>query len=193
MIWMKKKMTNNNPEIIGIFSVPIFHIICENWKSKKEKLNELMKSYEFKSSANVMTTYCENNNYGLNGKLNKDIENIFSEELKIYQSNFSFPYFSVENSWFQIEKTGMNHNIHNHGIGVSGICYLDYNENYHKPVNFVSPHVDVFDGSLEIVSLRDIKEGSLILFPSMISHFTHRNTSEHERKIVSFNINILPR
>lgn len=185
-------MTNNYEEIIPLFSVPVFHTICNNWSNKKMVLLDLMKKYEFESLGNVTTTYSEKNNFGEDGDLNKKLQDIFSEELNSYQSKFNFPYFSIKNSWFQIEKYGMNHDIHNHGIGVSAICYIEYDENQHRPVNFVSPHYDVFDGSLEIVSPSNIKEGSLILFPSMISHFTHKNISNLERKIVAFNINILP-
>lgn len=186
-------MKNNNyEELVPLFSVPVFHTICNDWSNKKTVLLDLMKNYEFENVGNVTTTYSEKNNFGINLELNKKLEEIFSVELNSFQEKFNFPYFSIENSWFQVEKQGMNHEIHNHGIGVSAICYLEYNKKYHKPVNFVSPHFDVFDGSLEIISLSNIDEGSLILFPSIISHFTHKNTSEHERKVVAFNINILP-
>lgn len=183
---------NNKADIVNLFSVPIFHIVCDEWDNKKKQLLELMNSFEFEYIGNVTTTYSEKNNYGLTTNLNEELEKIFSNELNAYQDIFNFPYFSIQNSWFQIERQGMSHDIHNHGIGVSAICYLEYDENVHKPVNFVSPHFDVFDGSLEIVSPLNIKEGSLILFPSIISHFTHKNISDLERKIVAFNINILP-
>lgn len=186
-------MKNNNyEEIVPLFSVPVFHTVCNNWHDKKVQLLDLIKNYKFEDVGNVITSYSEKNNFGIKSNLNKKLEEIFSFELSSFQEKFNFPYFSIENSWFQIEKQGMYHDVHNHGIGISAICYLEYDRNHHKPVNFVSPHFDVFDGSLEIISLSNIDEGSLILFPSIISHFTHKNTSEYERKVVAFNINILP-
>lgn len=81
------------------------------------------------------------------------------------------------------------HQVHNHRtIGLTGIIYLEYDQLEHNPTYFIAPFNDpIKDTSLFYIP-QNIKEGSIIVFPSFINHFSNPNKSDKERKILAFDI-----
>lgn len=178
--------------IIDMFSIPFSHIEVINWEEKKKTLLDMMNDLEFSLFDMVKTSYNEDpsNNF----KLNEKLYNIFGEELQVFSDQFEFDKkdFLITGSWFQIEEKGMFHRIHNHGHhGFSCVCYIEYDSECHTPTNFIAPYYDFLSGETVYFSPPNIKEGSLIIFPSFINHYTIPNPVEKLRKILSFNIKIL--
>ena len=95
---------------------------------------------------------------------------------------------TVNGAWIERSTKGMHHNIHNHGAtGYSAACYVCYNSNIHSPTQFVSPFNHPITG--EVMHYEpDVEEGDLILFPSLIHHYTTPNQSNTERIVLSFNL-----
>lgn len=63
----------------------------------------------------------------------------------------------------------------------------NYSHNVYE-THFIAPYHDFTTGSQQLFVPEGIKEGSLILFPSALLHFTAPSYSDEERIILSFNL-----
>ena len=75
------------------------------------------------------------------------------------------------------------------------IHYLYYDPDVHQPVTFVDPLMLIRSHSLEMDSnyydekySPEIREGSLLMFPSYFKHSVPKNKTKYTRKSVSMNI-----
>lgn len=180
-----------------MFSIPYLHLRVSNWEYKKNKLLDLYeKRYsnkkQFKHEADdvngenifsVQTDYHYNqyHNYDYSEK----VCDILNEEFQRVSSYFNVS-ISIDKPWFEKASKMQQHTVHNHGTdGLSGVCFIKYNKKVHTPTKFINPDIaSKFD-----VNFQDdtIDEGSLIIFPSYVYHFTECNTTNEERIIMSFN------
>jgi hypothetical protein len=65
---------------------------------------------------------------------------------------------------------------------------MEFDNTEHKPVVFVSPWKDVFNGNIVLAESSEIKEGTILVFPSFLEHFTDPNQSDKVRTSLSFNL-----
>jgi len=164
-----------------MFYVPLFVIKLNNWNIKKVKLNSLY------TTNSGLDEYI-NTDYG-NTDYVSTLEEIFSEELDSCTKLLQINRLSVIEGWTEVADNNMYHKIHNHGgLGYSAIVYLDYDSKVHKPTIFISPFNNFLDGTVVEYIPEDIVEGTIIIFPSAIHHYTKPNTSTKPRKIISFNL-----
>jgi hypothetical protein len=171
--------------IIGMFTVPLVHLVVDDWKEKKKKLLDLYKNLPLASDGEntLLTNFHKDNKI-----LNNDVENIFENEIKKFKTEFNLTQFKVNSSWFEETELNGNHSIHNHGqYGYSSVCYVEYNKEEHTSTVFVSPFNNTLTG--EIITYKpEVDEGSIIFFPSSILHYTIPNKSIKKRLVVSFNL-----
>ena len=169
-------------------SYTMFHISLVrhdvvDWQEKKKKLLKLVNNGKFSMKSNefVLSDFFEKDDY------RAQIQEIFEEDIK--QSEFLIgEELKTSNAWFEKSKKGMSHQIHNHGaLGYSGICYVQYDKKQHTPVQFVAPYDDLKHGQSIHYQPHDVREGTLLIFPSFVHHFTLPNQSNKERICVSFN------
>jgi len=173
---------------IDLFPIPLFHVRVSNWKEKKSEIEKLVHQNNFTKTGpeNILTDfYDEKTNY------NEDVARIFEKEISdLYKTISTTGEYEVKNSWIEIGKKGMHHDIHNHGMtGISAVCFVKFNHKVHSSTQFIAPFNDFRTGHIIREEFRNVREGSLIFFPSFINHFTNPNTSEEERIILSFNVN----
>jgi hypothetical protein len=171
--------------IIGMFTVPLVHVVVDDWKEKKKKLLNLYKNAHLSldNADSLFTNYYENNKI-----LNRDIQNIFKDEIGKLEKEFNLPNLKIKSSWFEETETNGSHSIHNHGqYGYSSVCYVEYDKEEHTSTVFVSPFNNTSNGEL-ITYKPEVDEGSIIFFPSSILHYTIPNKSTQKRLIVSFNL-----
>jgi hypothetical protein len=84
----------------------------------------------------------------------------------------------------------MNHGPHNHGMGgLAAVCFLNYDENEHTPTQFISPYQNTLNGYF-LNHSEKISEGSMLIFPSNITHYTEPNQSKKSRIIFSMNVEV---
>ena len=97
---------------------------------------------------------------------------------------FSAKDILIKNIWFQQYKKGDSHSWHTHpDCMLSNIFYLE------KP-----PGTDTEFFNYETQQLYapiKVDEGSLLVFPSYISHRSKPNPSDKRKTIISFNTNLL--
>lgn len=187
--------------LIPIFSVPLLHLRIDNWENKKEKLYELYNQVFtnpeiFKTFSDcpfdVETDYHHNFNTECDtqkSNLSDDVSEIFVDELDFISEVFEMD-VNVKNSWFERASTAKFHTVHNHGNnGFSCVVFMKYCHEKHTPTVFLDP-ITASNGPLspQMQEPPGIKEGSMIVFPSYLYHFTNPNTSDSERIILSFNL-----
>ncbi len=168
-----------------MFEISYFQLNVNDWNNKKIKLLSLMKDRKLNFVDSNYTTY----NYNIDDvELSENVKIILNDEINQIKNIFGFDEYYIDNSWFQEELNGMFHTIHNHGYGLSCVCYLEYDSNFHTPITFVSPYPDVFSGLCQYHTPSNVESGTIIFFPSVINHFTMPNKTDVSRKILSFNI-----
>ena len=179
---------------MNMFYVPAILIQCKDWDDKKKKIEriyEKQKPYFRYNSDDCSTDFFSiKDNVNLNWK--DHVADIFFEELLSLKKQLNLSTainLQVKASWFEIANHGDCHNAHTHGnSGYSAVCYIEYSPDLHTPTIFISPFKNFLDGSDLEFTPKDIKEGSLIFFPSSIYHYTKPNRSKIPRKILSFNL-----
>ena len=179
----------NNDYYIDMFKIPLIHISASNWVEKKQFLNTMMKSQELKETEYIKTSYYEQAPESAQ-YLSKRIGTLFKDEIGRYKEITGLSECQVDLAWFQEQTQHMFHEIHNHGNGISVVCYLEYDSEVHTPTHFISPYNNLLKGGTEYFTPPDIVEGSIIFFPAMLNHYTLPNKSEMSRKIVSWNMTV---
>jgi len=182
----------NEDYIIPLFSVPLFHYKVENWPEKKERLLELYNSRvesnllkKTGGTLDVDTDY--HANYDNEYNYSDEITDIFESELMDFSETSNLQ-IEVNSTWFERSSKNSSHACHNHGpMGYSAVCFIQFDPKHHTPTVFMNP----LTAAVSPCSLMPpgIREGSLILFPSYLLHFTNSNESDLDRIILSFNLN----
>lgn len=173
----------------NIFAIPFLHIKIQEWDKKKKKLLELCdkENFTFEKVGTVKNSFSMDETKSL--ELSEIIENLLMPEINAFNEVFKVKQSKIIQSWFQIEEKFMNHPIHNHGYGhFSSVCYIEFDKDNHLPTTFISPAPDVLSGDISNFVPEDITEGSIVFFPSGLPHYSPGNTTEINRKILSFNI-----
>ena len=171
--------------VSNMFSIPLIHLDIRNWEVKKQELLNLCSNEELEipEKENTYTSF-----FRSGVKYNLDIALLFKEELDTFLKNSTLK-LEVTDAWFEHSKKGMFHEPHTHGPkGYSCVCFIDYDPAVHSPTKFIAPFNNFITGEPLTFVPENIKEGSLIIFPASVLHFTYPNTSDKVRKILSFNL-----
>jgi hypothetical protein len=165
----------------NIFSIPILQVDCNFWESKKQKLLSNFTNFSFRDKH--YTDY-----YNEEHKI-ICVDDIFKEEINIFKNEFQINKVKVDSYWFEKSKKYNYHEVHKHQfVGYSAVCYVEYDENEHEPLIFVSPFDNFVTGSQMACKPQNVKEGTIIFFPSRLQHYVNPNMSDKERLVFSFNL-----
>jgi len=113
-------------------------------------------------------------------------------ELKNMSMKLGIPSQKIHNSWINIQNEGSFLSYHKHAqSNISGVIYIDVDKGC-SPLKFLNPNPYIFMQSTrnptkynyEYVDIQP-ENGSLILFPSWLSHGSEFNKTI--RKVLSFN------
>ena len=90
--------------------------------------------------------------------------------------------------WSQQYTQGEHHGAHNHGMmNLSCVLYVEFDEKEHLGTSFYSPFPNPYYGTIHKAQ-PPVKEGEIIVFPSLLLHECPVNPSKKQRTIMSFNI-----
>ena len=132
----------------------------------------------YKTDWNTSDT-CNYGNYTncLKDDLHKELSQVFLL--------FGFEKFTIHNIWFQQYVQSNSHAWHNHaGCHYTCIYYLELPETA-PPTQFINPL-----NNLEIFQV-DVKEGDILIMPSMIKHRAPTVTTDVRKTIISFNVSLI--
>jgi|TARA_R110000803_G_scaffold39396_1_gene85022 hypothetical protein len=101
----------------------------------------------------------------------------FTEEVK----KIGLSKVQIYELWFQQYYKGDTHGWHTHGHNFTGVYYLEFGKN--------SPRTQIVEPlSLRIIDV-DVKQGDVIIFPSMFIHRAPPSKTRKRKTIISFNFN----
>jgi hypothetical protein len=193
-----KKFSNNEIFVKPVFSIPFFTISkLSNWEEKKNNLLKILNEYQDKvlRRGNVLSSYNKENYSDSYQNFIEKITEIFNEELHLIYEVFGSEKYpdkkaNILDAWFQEQKENMYHGPHIHGMnGLSVICFLEYDEKEHTSTQFISPYQDTLRGNF-LNHSEKVTEGTMLIFPSNIMHYTEPNQSKKSRIIFSMNVEL---
>ncbi len=173
-------------DFIEQFKIPFYQFKISDWENKKEKLLDLYYGTEKNltntdPNSNVYTDFFGRDNYV------DVVSEIFYDDLVNFVKKIKSP-CRISSAWFQKYIKGCFHSPHNHGaLGYSSVCFIKYDENEHQPTRFMCPFNSHNGRMLEYVP-ENITEGTIIIFPAMLTHYVLPTSSDKERIIISMNI-----
>ena len=96
---------------------------------------------------------------------------------------------SMTDAWCVRYQKGDQQTIHNHrGWGFSGVLYVEYDAKVHTSTCFMAPWNDPRSDTTILVYPQDIKEGTLVITPSVTHHYVDPNLSRKPRTVISFDL-----
>jgi hypothetical protein len=169
-----------------LFKIPVLIIDIDNWKIKKNKLIKLLKNYpeekigllNFYTNKSIIDVDCIT-------KFSEIFKKEFEELTQFLKTSIN-----IKNVWSVSYKQNNFQTVHNHGaLGFTGIIYLDLPKNY-PPTYFVQPWNNFITNNTDYVKIDDVNE-KIILVPSFVNHFSNPNLTKKDKRIVSFDLDIL--
>ena len=174
-----------------LFYVPICKLSINDWQDKKSQILLVLENNDksVKYIDNIHTDYYVQENKGYID-YRTAITLILKEELQIACNELNLSRIEINRCWFERAKKYDYHKVHNHGsIGYSGVVYVEYDNSKHTSTTFVSPFNNFITGET-IINESKVKEGDMLIFPSILSHYTEPNKSDVDRVILSFNLEV---
>ena len=96
---------------------------------------------------------------------------------------------SMTDAWVVRYEKGDHQTVHNHrGWGFSGIIYVEFDPKVHTPSCFVAPWQNPRDDTTSLGYPQDVKEGTMVIFPSYTLHFVKPNQTRKRRTVLSFDL-----
>ena len=173
-------------------TIPFYQFEIKDWENKKKQLLEVYSRVKNNlvtdDPISFVYTDFRQKNYDSNYDYVEDITEILDDEISQFSIESDIENLSIS-CWFQKYTQGCFHAPHNHGaIGYSCVCYIEYDEDEHKPTVFILPFSNPKDGTLIQYFPQNIKEGTIIFFPSSMTHYVLPNESKKIRIILSMNL-----
>ena len=165
----------------------------KDWKEKKEKFLDVIKDQEMirKNVDDGLAEFLSDRDSPRNYV--NDFMEIFEEELQEFGREIKVHNFKIEDIWTVKYEKGDWHAPHTHGTAnLSAILYLDHDKEEHSATRFITENVNPLTNGATIMNSY-IEEGTLMIFPAHMLHFTTPNKSDKVRHIVSFDITVTKR
>ena len=184
--------------IENMFSIPIVKYRCTNWKQKKKDFISLLNEqtltmgeesvYSDYGDYDTLTAEHQMGLYDTPTYLNR-VRELLKDEMSWFANDLRADPVIVR-AWFERALYKNHHPPHTHGHGGwSAVVFIEYNDKWHTPTQFIAPFDHFITGEPLIYS-PDVSEGDIILFPSFIHHYTHPHQSQERRTVLSFNLTV---
>ena len=170
-----------------LFEIPYYHIPVLNFKKKKKQLTNMLKSYpEHREGIQTFLTNRQTDRQGLA----ESFTQLLDEEFKMLSHQIKKG-LAIQDVWSVSYERGDYHSPHNHGsLGYSGILYLDMPKG--APVtHYMQPWNNIETDTTMYFPI-PVTEGYIVVLPQFVQHFSPPNLNKKKKRIVSFDMNILP-
>ena len=197
-----------NYKVYKLFPTPIFHLEVENFK----KLNIALENYildlkkkdkDGQKKSNYggwHSPFFDQKNDKILKRFSDIIQNFF---IKIFVDEMGWEYnpdkVKITGMWSIINKKGSFNIQHNHpNAYLSAVYYVKVPKNSgnikffdpREQKNIRFPKIKSYTDTSAVITEITPKEGDLLIFPAYLYHSVGENLSEHDRIIVSFNVDI---
>jgi uncharacterized protein (TIGR02466 family) len=184
-------------KIEPLFSIPLYSSSLQRELTKEEKY--FVSEVRHKTLISQGGNYLSKDNNILKNKELKNLKTFFDKHINNYfdkiiqTNNEATPY--ITQSWLNYNVKNSGHHIHSHPNSFfSGVFYI--NSAFDKDaIEFV---IDEYPIAFSDIKKYDqynsthwsvpVYKGLLLLFPSTLRHYVKRNTHDHTRISLSFNV-----
>ena len=168
-----------------LFEFPSYQYQIGDWEFKKKGLLGRIKSSEFRRTK--LQTF-ETDRQTNNKSYVRYLEEFLRSELFEFCQEAQVT-CSMTDAWVVRYDKGDHQTVHNHrGWGFSGIIYVEFDPKVHTPSCFVAPWQNPRDDTTSLDYPQDVKEGTMVIFPSYTLHFVHPNQTRKRRTVLSFDL-----
>ena len=168
-----------------LFEFPSYQYQIDDWDFKKKGLmNRINQSKFIRTELQNFETDRKTNNKSYV----RYLEEFLRPELFEFCKESSVT-CSMTDAWVVRYDKGDHQTVHNHrGWGFSGIIYVEFDPKVHTPSCFVAPWQNPRDDTTSLGYPQDVKEGTMVIFPSYTLHFVHPNQTRKRRTVLSFDL-----
>jgi hypothetical protein len=168
-----------------LFEYPSYQYHLTDWYFKKKAILGKLKKEEFIRTP-LQTFECDRQK-NKNRYLHFFQDLIRAELNQFYQEeNVTC---TMTDCWSVRYKKGDQQFVHNHrSWGFSGVLYVEYDSKLHTPTCFVSPWQNPTTDTTILSYPQNVREGTLVIFPSYTLHFVPPNQCSKQRTIISFDL-----
>ena len=168
-----------------LFEFPSYQYQISDWEFKKKGLLTRIKSSEFRRTK--LQTF-ETDRQTNNKSYVRYLEEFLRPELFEFCQEAQVT-CSMTDAWVVRYDKGDHQTVHNHrGWGFSGIIYVEFDPKVHTPSCFVAPWQNPREDTTSLAYPADVKEGTIVIFPSYTLHFVHPNQTRKRRTVLSFDL-----
>lgn len=180
-------------EMLTPFYIPMFVVEIKDWDTKKKRLLSMVDwNNPDANQEDHFTDYHLNDKDGCPYQV--EFGELLSEDFQLVSNRLGAD-LTLKSVWAQRYSKEKSMHVHRHGsTGFSCVLFVDFNPSQHEATTFVAPFNNfVNDEDLTFTPI--VKEGTLLVFPSMLLHYAAPNASSELRTIFSLNIDTktLPR
>ena len=170
----------------ALFTIPIWQLPTLNFSKKKKQLETLCKAFPEKKHG--MQTFATNRQSDRTG-FSEAFANICGQELNMLSQKIKKD-IQIEDIWSVSYKKGDYHTPHNHGAtGLTGILYLNMPKDS-ALTQYIQPWNDWISDRTIYYPL-PVKEGSIVVVPKFVRHFTEPHKVTKMKRIISWDMKLI--
>tara|TARA_Y100001963_G_C6687502_1_gene402958 strand:+ start:299 stop:823 length:525 start_codon:yes stop_codon:yes gene_type:complete len=169
----------------NLFTIPMWSIPCLNFSKKKKQLETLCKAYPEKKHG-LQPFYTNRQSDRTN--MAQAFTNILADELEMLGKKLKKD-IQIEDVWSVSYKKGDYHTPHDHGsVGLTGIIYVNMPKDG-AVTQYIQPWNDWYSDRT-IYYPMPVQEGTIVVMPKFIRHFTEPSKSKKIKRIISWDMRI---
>ena len=170
---------------VSLFDFPSYQYEVDDWEFKKKGLlNRINKSNFERTQLQTFETDRKTAGKSYVHYLEDFLRPLLFEFCKEAEVTCT-----MTDAWCVRYQKGDQQTVHNHrSWGFSGVLYVEYDPKVHTPTCFVAPWNDPRTDTTSLVFPDSVKEGTVVITPSVTHHFVHPNLSRKSRTVVSFDL-----
>lgn len=183
-------------EVIPLFSTPVYVTTAAVPDQKFQHVLDYCKELEY--HLNAGKNWAGNDRNILSNHVFKEINELIQTEINHYVKNIMMwdsNEFYITQSWVNVNPKDTEHHIHYHYNSIiSGTFYLETVENdnivFHRKselslLTMKRSSFNIWNSDLWKVQ---VKNNTIVLFPSSLYHSVDKNESDYERVSIAFNV-----
>ena len=168
-----------------LFSIPLYTYEVDDWKNKKKEIVGWLKKTKF--SRNQLDNHFNTDRLRLqqNKFYSEDFVRLVDNELQLFRQEADLETIFISDIWFVEYENGDYHSPHTHeSARFSGILYVNLDDE-NPMTTFVQPWYSYWGTKQMTV---EVKEGTMLIVPSHVMHFSRPNASVNTKTVLSFDM-----
>ena len=168
-----------------LFSIPMFRYEVDDWKNKKKEIVSWLKTTKFSRETADNNFYTDRLRLQQNKFYSEAFARLLDNELQLFRQEADIDTIFISDIWFVEYETGDYHSPHTHeSARFSGILYVNLDEQ-NPTTTFIQPWYSYW-GTKQITV--DVKEGTMLIVPSHLLHYSRPNESDNKKTVLSFDM-----